>query len=158
MPMWNPIAHSCSSALGSFILDDFTSQIMPGMPFQNVWEHRKLKRVGSATHGRPTLLTTTKGGRSSCWTTRKCHPRSKMSFTRHLGDLEMSQYALWNMSSGAKLVHIHQKWWACEPTTIASTCTGSLIQPLICNHATNTIGWKSPKGETFFNTYAHECN
>jgi hypothetical protein len=81
-----------------------------------------------------------------------------MSSTRHVGDLEMSRYAFWNTSGEARLVHGHQKKWAHEPTTIAPIYTDSLIQALICCHVTNIAGRESPKGGTFFNTYAHECS
>jgi hypothetical protein len=65
VPMQNPMAHSLSSALGSSILDEWESQIIPGPPFLNARECGKLKNVGRAIHGRPTLLTIAKGGRSS---------------------------------------------------------------------------------------------
>jgi hypothetical protein len=81
-----------------------------------------------------------------------------MSSTKHVGDLEMSWYAFWSTSSGARLIHSHWKWWAHEPIAIASTCIGSLIQALIYRHVANIVGRKSPKGGAFSNTYAHECS
>jgi hypothetical protein len=36
------------------------------IPSRNTWKCKKLKRVGSVAQGRPTLVTTTKGGQSSC--------------------------------------------------------------------------------------------
>ncbi len=156
MPMWNPILHFCSSTLGSSILDEFAPQIMLGPPSRDL--SGKLKRVGRVAPGRPTLLNIAKGGRSSCWAVKECHLGSKMSSTRHVGDLKMNQYALWNTSSEAWLIHNHQNRWARELINTTSTYINSPIQALIYCHATSTIGWKSTKGGTFSNTYAHECS
>jgi hypothetical protein len=72
-------------------------------------------------------LTIAKSGWSSCWTTEKCCLKSKMSSTKHAGDLKMSQYALWSTCGEARLVHNHWKWWARELTIATSTYTGSPI-------------------------------
>jgi hypothetical protein len=61
----NPMARSFSFALGSSILDECEFEIIHGPPFLNAQECEKFKNVGKATHGRPTLLTITKGDRSS---------------------------------------------------------------------------------------------
>jgi hypothetical protein len=63
-----------------------------------------------------------------------------MSSIRHAGDFKMNRYALQNTFGEARLVHSHQKQWACESTTTTSTCIGSPIQALICYHVANTIG------------------
>jgi hypothetical protein len=60
--VWNPIVRSFSFASVSSILDECKSQIIPRPPFLNAWECGKLKIVGRTIHGKPTLLTTTKGG------------------------------------------------------------------------------------------------
>jgi hypothetical protein len=62
VPMQNPKAHSLSFTLGFSILDEWESQIILEPPFLNALECGKLKNVGRADCGRPTLLTTTKGG------------------------------------------------------------------------------------------------
>jgi glyoxylate carboligase len=62
VPVQNPIAHHRSLALSSFILDELVSQIIHGLPSQNVGQREKLKKVGNDAQGRPTLLTITKGG------------------------------------------------------------------------------------------------
>jgi hypothetical protein len=55
---------------------------------------RKLKKVGNDVQGRPTLLTTTKGGQPSSWTIKECCRGSKMSSSKHVCDLRMNWYAL----------------------------------------------------------------
>jgi len=65
VPMRNLMACSLSFAMGFSILDEWESQIILGPPSLNAWEHEKLNNVGRAACGRPTLLTTTKGGQSS---------------------------------------------------------------------------------------------
>jgi len=154
----NPIVHFCSLTLGSSILDELASQVMPKLPSWNVWECKKLKRIGSAAWGRPTLLTTTKGGWSSRWLVEECHPRSKMSSTKHAGDLEMSQYAVWSTSGGTRLIHSHWKQQAHEPIATTSTYTNSLIQAQVYCHVANIVNRESHKGGTFSNTHAHECS
>jgi hypothetical protein len=120
---------------------------MNGSPKSSmVWECGKLKNVGRVIHGRQTLLTIAKGGRSSWWTPHEWCFRSNMSSTKHVGDLGMNSYVCWITSSGAKLIHIHWNWWVCEPIEAASTYFGSLIHALICCHPTKTIGLKSPNG------------
>ncbi len=123
----NPIVYYHSSALGSSILDELVSQIMLGPPSQNAWKRGELKKKGKTIQGRPTLLIITKGGWSSYLTIEKCHHGSKMSSTKHVSDLGMSQYVLWSTFRRARLVHSHRKRWACEPTTATTICTGSLI-------------------------------
>jgi hypothetical protein len=59
------MAHSCSYAMGYSILDELKSQISLGPPSLNAQTFGKLMNVGRVGHGRPTLLTTTKGGQSS---------------------------------------------------------------------------------------------
>jgi len=56
------MAHSLSFVLGSSILNEWESQIIPRPPFLNAWDCGKLKNVSKVVCGRPTLLTTTKGG------------------------------------------------------------------------------------------------
>jgi hypothetical protein len=58
----NPMVCSLSFTLGSSVIDEQESQIILGPPFLNARECEKLKNVGRATCGRPTLLTITKGG------------------------------------------------------------------------------------------------
>jgi hypothetical protein len=157
VPMQNPMAHSLSFALGSSILDEWGSQIIPGGPFLNAWKCGKLKNVGRAIRGRPTLLTITRGGWSSWWTTYEWNFRSSMSSTKHVGDLGMNSYAHWITFSGTRLIHIHRNQWACEPIKTTPTCTSSLIQVLICCHPDKTIGLESPNGGTFSNKYAYWC-
>ncbi len=118
---------------------------------------KKLKIVGRAACGRPTLLTIAKSGRSSWRTTHEWHLGSNMSSTKHVDDLRMSSYACWITSGGVKLVHIHQNQWAHEPTEVTSTNIGWQIQALIYCHPTKTIGLESPNGGTFSNKYAHGC-
>jgi hypothetical protein len=59
------MAHSLSSTLGSSIVDEWESQIIPRPPFLNAQKCGKLNNVGKDVHGKPTLLTTAKGGWSS---------------------------------------------------------------------------------------------
>jgi hypothetical protein len=59
------MAYSLSFAMGFSIFDEWESQIILGPPSLNAWEHEKLNNVGRVACGRPTLLTTTKGGQSS---------------------------------------------------------------------------------------------
>jgi hypothetical protein len=61
--VWNPMARSFSFVVGSSMLDEWESQIFFGPPSLAL-ECGKLNNVGRATHGRPTLLTTTKGVKS----------------------------------------------------------------------------------------------
>jgi hypothetical protein len=153
----NPMARSLSSALGSSILDEWESQIIHGPPFLNAWKCWKLKKVSKVIRGRPTLLTTTKGGWSSWWTTHEWDLGSNMSSTKHVGDLGMRSYAHWITSNGARLIHIHQNRWTREPTEETLTCINSLIQTLICCHLAKIVGLKSPNGGTFANKYAQGC-
>ncbi len=119
----------------------------------NAWKCGKLKNVDSrATHGRPMLLTTTKGGQSSWQTTREWRLGSNMSSTKHVGDLGMNSYAHWITFSGVRLFHIHKNRWVQEPIGITSTCTSSPIQVIICCHLTKTAN-----GGTFSNKYARGC-
>jgi hypothetical protein len=103
----------------------------PWPSFLNARECGKLKNVSRVACGRPTLLTIAKGGRSSWQTVDEWCPRSNMSSTKHVGDLGMSSYVRCITSSGVRLVHIHQNWWAREPTEATSTYINSLIQALI---------------------------
>jgi hypothetical protein len=48
--------------------------------------HIKLKKVGKATRGKPSLLTTINGGQSSWQTAEDRHFGSNMSSTKHVGD------------------------------------------------------------------------
>ncbi len=157
VPMQNPMAFSLSSTLGFSILDEWESQIILGPPFLNAWECGKFKNVGKVARGRPTLLTTTKGGQSSWQTAHEWCFGSNMSSTKHVSDLGMSSYARWITSSGARLVHIHWNRWAHEPTKATSTCISLPIQALICCHPTKIVGLKSPNGGTSSNKYAHGC-
>jgi len=59
------MAHSCSSTLGFYILDELKFQIILGPPSLNAQKCGKFMNVGRAGCGRPTLLTTIKGGQSS---------------------------------------------------------------------------------------------
>jgi hypothetical protein len=151
----NPMARSFSSTLGSSTLDEWEFQIIPRAPFLNAWECGKLNNVSKAIHGRPTLLTTTKGDWSSWWTMHEWRLGSNMSSTKHVGDLGMNTYVHWNTSSGARLVHIHWNQWVREPIEVTSICTSLSIQGLIYCHPTKTVGLESPNGGTFSNKYAH---
>jgi hypothetical protein len=157
VPMRNPMVHSFSSALGFSILVECKSQIILRPPFLNAWECWKFKNVGRVVYGRPTLLTTTKGGQSSWQIVHEWCPRSNMSSTKHVGDLGMNSYVHWITFGGVKLVHIYRNWWAHEPIEATSTCTGLPIQALICCHIAKTIGLKSSNGGTFSNKYANAC-
>ncbi len=98
VPMWNSMARSLSSTLGSSILDEWESQIILGPPILKCMKMCKtLKNVGRVVHGRPTLLTITKGGQSSWWTTHEWHLGSNVSSTKYVGDLRMSSYACWTL-------------------------------------------------------------
>jgi hypothetical protein len=160
MLVWNPVAHSFSSALGSSILDEWESKIIRGSPFLNAWECEKLKNVGKATHGRPTLLATTKGDWSSWQTAHEWHPGSNMSSIKHVGDLGMSSYVHW-INNGARLIYIHWNRWAHEPIEATSICTCSIIQALIYYHLAKIVGLESPNGGTLYQlkicTWVHMC-
>ncbi len=157
VPVQNPMAHSFSFALGSSILNECESQIILRPPFLNAWKCGKVKNVGRVAHGRPTLLTIAKGGRSSWRTMHEWCLGSNMSSTKHVGDLKMSSYVCWITSGGVKLVHIHKNWWIHEPTEVESTYIGSPIQALICCHPTKIVGLISFNGGTFSKKYAHGC-
>lgn len=75
------------------------------------WAHKKLKKVGKATHGRPTLLTTINGGWSSWRTTKDWCLRSNMSSTKHVGGRGMSSYACQITSGDVMLIRIHWNRW-----------------------------------------------
>ncbi len=139
------------------ILDEWESQIILGSQIFNSWKRGKLKNVGRAVRGRPTILTTTKVGWSWWWTTHEWHPRSNISSTKHVGDLRMSSYACWITSKGATLIHIHRNWWAHESTEVTSTYINLSVQALICYYPTKTINLESPNGGIFSNKYAHGC-
>jgi hypothetical protein len=155
--MQNPMAHSLSSTLGSSILDECESQIILGPPFLNAWKCGKFKNIGRANHGRPSILNTVTSGQSSWWTPHEWRPGSNMPSIKPVGDLGVNSYACWITFGGARLVHIHQNQWACEPIEATSTLTILPIQALICYHLAKIVGLKSPNGGTFSNKYAHGC-
>jgi len=81
----NPMAHYCSYTLGSSVLYEWESQIIPRPPSLNAWICGKLKTVIRATCGRPTLLTIAKGGWSSWRTTHEWSHVFNISSTKHMG-------------------------------------------------------------------------
>ncbi len=129
----------------------------PYAPIRKCMRCGKLKNVGKATCGRPTLLTITKCDRSLWRIAHEWHLGSNMTSTKHVDDLGMNSYACWITFGGVKLIHIHWNWWACELVETTSTYTSLLIQALIYYHPPKTIDLESPNGGAFSNKYAHGC-